>query len=283
MSIRARILIDIGVNLLSSQFDIDRSNVVQQAHAAGLLALLLTGTSVAESAQVADYIEQSRLPMPCFATAGIHPHYAQAAAAGWQSELRNLALRPVVKALGEMGLDYHRNLSPPRTQRQIFADQLSLAVELKLPLFVHDRDASADVASMLREHLPELSGVVVHCFTGTESALRTYLDLGCFIGITGWVCDARRGQLLRSLVPQIPLERLLVETDAPYLRPQNAPLQPSTRKSERRRNSPALLGYVIDALAELYARPAAELAAITTANAMQLFDLDLPGSIDAIA
>jgi TatD DNase family protein len=172
-----------------------------------------------------------------------------------------------VVALGECGLDYFRDLSPRADQRHAFAAQLALAAELGKPLFLHQRDAHADFLPVLKEHRGRLADTVVHCFTDTQAALEDYLALGCSIGITGWVCDERRGLPLREAVKVIPDERLLVETDAPYLLPRTAP------RAAHRRNEPAYLTYVVRALAEARGQDEAHVAAVTAANARRFFRL----------
>lgn len=260
-------MIDIGVNLLHEQFAADRDEVLERARRAGVQHLIVTGTDLATSQAGAELAAGDRRRLS--ATAGIHPHEARHAPADWESRLETLARRPEVVALGETGLDFNRNFSPPDVQETLFRGQLALAARLDLPVFVHDRDAGETVAACLADTAASAADVVVHCFTGSRDDLRRYLDLGCWIGITGWVCDRRRGGALRELVPQIPVERLMVETDAPFLRPHNAP-----RDEHGRRNEPALLPFVVDQLAELYGMAAAELARITADNARLFFRLD---------
>jgi TatD DNase family protein len=259
-------MIDIGVNLLHAQFDADRDAVLTRARRAGIAQMIITGTDLPGSRAAVAFAAAH--PGLLSATAGIHPHEAAAAPPGWQAALRALAPDPAVVAIGETGLDFNRNFSPPDVQEAIFREQLQLASQLNLPVFVHDREAGDRVAACLAEAGPPSAGVVVHCFTGTRTDLLRYLDMGCHIGITGWVCDRRRGQGLRDLIPLIPLQRLLIETDAPFLRPHNAPAD-----GHGRRNEPALLPYVAARLAELYGIARAELEAVTAANARRLFRL----------
>jgi TatD DNase family protein len=267
-------VIDIGVNLLHPQFDADRAAVLVRAAAAGVHGLLITGTDLASSRAAADYCATASghagaLSLWC--TAGIHPHHAAEAVPGWQEILRALAADPAVRAIGETGLDFYRNFSPAAAQQQVFAAQLDIAAELGLPVFVHDRDSDGAVLAELEPRAGALTDVVVHCFTGDREILERYLGAGFHIGITGWVCDPSRGRELRDAVPLIPLERLLVETDAPFLRPQNAP--PAASRALKRRNEPALLQHVVDTLAELLATTPAEVARHSERNARRVFRL----------
>jgi TatD DNase family protein len=257
-------VIDIGVNLLHGQFDSDRADVLERARRAGVEHLILTGTDLRNSRAAAEFAIADRTFLS--ATAGIHPHDAAHAPEGWQEALLDLASLPAVVAIGETGLDFNRNFSPPAAQEHVFREQLTLARQVGLPVFVHDREAGARVAACLAAAGPPEAGTVVHCFTGTRDDLRRYLEMDCYIGITGWVCDRRRGQPLRELVPEIPLERLLIETDAPFLRPHDAPAD-----QHGRRNEPALLIHVAARLADLYGVSRAEITAASAANARALF------------
>ena len=262
-------MIDIGANLAHDSFDKDRAAVLERAWAAGLSTIVVTGSSAKSSEAAFALAEQ--YPGRLFATAGLHPHHASEWTADLSARFEALAQNPEVVALGECGLDYFRDLSPREAQRKAFADQLSLAVKLKKPVFLHQRDAHADFLPILREHRPQLADVVVHCFTDTRAALEDCLAQDCHIGITGWVCDEKRGAGLREIVAQIPDERLLIETDAPYLLPHNAP-RDRTRVSGRR-NEPALLPWVVKALASLRNQTEQQVADITTANARRFFRL----------
>ncbi len=261
-------LIDIGANLTHDSFDRDRDQVLQRAWEAGLSAIVVTGSSADSSVKARDLARAH--PGRLHATAGLHPHHA----AEWTPELasliRNLADDPAVVSLGECGLDYFRNFAPHDAQRAAFIAQLQIAIELKKPVFLHQRDAHADFGPILREFRPRLAEVCVHCFTDTREALEDYLALDCYVGITGWICDERRGRPLYELAPLIPADRLLVETDAPYLLPRNAP------KATDRRNEPAFLPYVVDALAKARGAEAAGIARITAENARRFFRLPGP-------
>jgi TatD DNase family protein len=259
----APILIDIGANLAHDSFDPDRDAVLQRAWDAGLARIVVTGSSADSSRRALDLARAH--PDRLSATAGLHPHHARDWSPDHVALFRDLARQPVVVALGECGLDYYRDYSPHPDQRRAFVAQLALAAELGKPVFLHQRDAHADFLPILREHRPQLADAVVHCFTDTEAALDDYLALGCCIGITGWICDERRGQGLRAAARRIPEDRLLVETDAPYLLPRTAP------KTAHRRNEPMFLPYVIRALAQARGQTEAHVARITAENARRFF------------
>jgi TatD DNase family protein len=171
-----------------------------------------------------------------------------------------------VVAIGECGLDFDRDFSPRDVQRTCFEAQLELAAELKLPVFLHERAAHEDFLRILERWRPSLVGGVVHCFTGAEPQLDAYLALDLHVGITGWITDDRRGAHLRALVPHIPRDRLVIETDAPFLLPWSVSPRPT-----RRRNEPAFLPHVARAIARATGEPEAALAARTTAAARSLF------------
>lgn len=258
-------MIDIGANLAHDCFDADREAVLSRAWAAGLEAIVITGSCRSSNARAAELAANADRRL--FATAGLHPHHARDWSDDLAAQIRALAALPQMVAVGECGLDYFRDLSPREDQRRAFIAQLALAAELRKPLFLHQRDAHADFLAILREWRSRLGAVVVHCFTDTREALNDYLALDCHIGITGWICDERRGAHLLSAVADIPDERLLAETDAPYLLPRTAP------KSSSRRNEPCYLPFVIQALAKARQQSEARVAAICSANARQFFRL----------
>jgi TatD DNase family protein len=258
-------LIDIGINLAHDSYAADRAAVLSRAHAAGVVQLIVTGSSLDSTARA---IELARAhPGQLFGTAGIHPHHAAAVnAEAWEALAAQAAAREVV-AIGECGLDYFRNYSPPAAQQAAFHRQLELARALGKPVFLHQREAHADFLAILREHAAQWRGVA-HCFTGTAEALHAYLDLGLAIGITGWINDERRGSHLVPLMPQIPASRLLLETDGPYLLPRD--LQP---KPASRRNEPAYLAHIARAVARARGEPPEALARSSTQAARALFGL----------
>lgn len=262
-------MIDIGVNLLHPQFDRDRRAVLARAWDAGVEAMVLTGTDLASSAAAARFCADHP-EAPLWSTAGVHPHDAGGLASDWLDRLAELARAPSVRALGETGLDYFRDFSPRPAQRDAFAGQLDLAAELALPVFVHDRDSDGEVWELLAARRQRLRAVVVHCFTGDRDTAWRYLDAGFLLGITGWVCDPRRGAPLRELLTELPLDRLMIETDAPFLRPATVPADPQLPK---RRNEPAYLPAVAEAVAKALRRPVEEVAAATRERAIEFFDL----------
>jgi TatD DNase family protein len=259
-------LIDIGANLTHESFAADRDAVLARAAAAGVRRIIVTGTSVTSSEQAAALCEAH--PGTLTATAGVHPHHAVELDARTADTLRRLLLSSAFVAVGECGLDYFRDYSPRAAQQRAFATQLELAADVQKPVFLHQRDAHADFIAMLEPLRASLAGGVAHCFTGGPQELEAYLALDLYIGVTGWVCDERRGAELRAAVPLIPADRLLIETDAPYLLPRDLAPKPKTR-----RNEPKFLAHVLERVAALRNEPAAEIARATTANAERLFRL----------
>jgi TatD DNase family protein len=259
-------LVDIGANLTHDSFDHDRREILARAAAAGVARLIVTGTSVTSSVQAATLAEEHAGVL--FATAGVHPHQASEFDAHTASALRSLVGNPHCVAVGECGLDFFRDYSPRDVQRNVFAAQLELAGACGKPVFLHQRDAHAEFVAMLKGARAGLAGGVAHCFTGGPAELAALLDLDLYIGVTGWLCDERRGADLRAAVPLIPLDRLLVETDAPYLLPRDL-----TEKPRGRRNEPAYLAHIVTRVAALRDEPVDVLASATTANAERLFTL----------
>ena len=259
-------MFDIGVNLTSTQFAKDRDQVVKRARKAGVNGLLITGTNALDSQQAVSLAQQH--PDYCWSTAGVHPHHASEWSAETQATLRRLAELPQVVAIGECGLDFNRNFSDPEQQAYAFNAQLELAAELSLPVFMHCREAHSRFMSILEPWLPKLPAAVLHCFTGTREELESCLAAGLMIGVTGWVCDERRGMELRELMPLIPAERLLLETDAPWLLPRDMRPRPPSR-----RNEPCFLPHIVEQVALLRGEDAHDLAAITEANARRMFAL----------
>ncbi len=259
-------LLDIGVNLGHESFQPDLDAVLQRAAEQGVDRMIVTGASREGSVHALALAKAH--PGRLWATAGVHPHHAIDYDDATDALLRELARDPVVRAVGETGLDYNRNYSPREVQLQAFERQLRIAVDLQLPLFLHQRDAHQDFLALLRRYRDKVPAAVVHCFTDTAEALRDYLALDCHIGITGWICDERRGSHLRELVREIPADRLMIETDAPYLLPRTIRPQP-----KHRRNEPMYLRHICEEIARDRDESVDVTAANSTATAEAFFRL----------
>ena len=256
-------MFDIGLNLTSAQFAKDCDEVVARAFSAGVKGLLLTGTNLHESEQAQQMAQRYD---PCWSTAGVHPHDSSQWTQHSAEKIYALATTPEVVAVGECGLDFNRNFSTPAEQEAAFTAQLALAAELGMPVFMHCRDAHERFLALLEPWLDKLPGAVLHCFTGTRQEAIACLDRGVYLGITGWVCDERRGLELRELLPVIPADRLLVETDAPYLLPRDMQPKPTSR-----RNEPAYLGHILERIAHWRGEDVQWLDAQTDDNVRRLF------------
>jgi len=259
-------LIDIGANLSHQSFAQDLDAVLARARAKGVVQMIVTGADT-QGSRAALALARA-YPGRLFATAGVHPHHASQFDADTEVVLRELHAQSEVKAVGETGLDYHRNFSPRAAQLFAFERQLALAVECGKPLFLHQRDAHADFLGCMDNVRDHVSGAVVHCFTGEKNELFDYLDRDFHIGITGWICDERRGTHLRELVKSIPAHRLMLETDAPYLLPRNVVPVPS-----HRRNEPMYLAHICIEVARDRGEDIAVTAANATATATAFFGI----------
>lgn len=262
-------LIDIGVNLTNSSFHGKEADIVERAQQAGVVQLVVTGTSLEGSEQALELCQQLDEPgHRLFTTAGVHPHDAKSWGVDSERQLRHLLAQPRVKAVGECGLDFNRDFSPRPEQEKALHAHLALAVETHLPVFLHERDASERLLAILKDYRDQLPAAVVHCFTGERAALFAYLDLDLHIGITGWICDERRGTHLHPLVSSIPVGRLMLESDAPYLLPRS--LRPKPKSG---RNEPAFLPEVLREVALHRGESLEYTARHTTECARQFFAL----------
>jgi TatD DNase family protein len=259
-------LIDIGANLTHESFTHDIDAVLARARAAGVAQIIVTGASeqgsraaLALAAQHPDYLH---------ATAGLHPHHASDYTADTDALFRELLNDPRVVAVGETGLDYFRDLSPRDVQIFAFEKQLEIALDCGKPLFLHQRDAHDDFIACMHNVRDRVAAVVVHCFTGEKKELFDYLDRDWHIGITGWICDERRGQHLRELVKHIPANRLMIETDSPYLLPRTL-----TPKPSHRRNEPAFLAHITEEIARDRGEPLDIVASNSSKVAQRFFNL----------
>lgn len=261
------LLIDIGANLTHDSFHQDLDAVLDRARHAGVGQIVVTGASE-NGSEAALRLAQQYTHL--HATAGVHPHEAGQFSTASTQHLRQLAQATEIVAMGECGLDFFRDFSPRPKQESCFEQQLTLACETDKPVFMHERDAHDRFVSILEPYLKDLSKVVVHCFTGTQSQLETYIELGCYIGITGWICDERRGLHLREMVAIIPANKLMIETDAPYLLPRD--LKP---KPKSRRNEPMHLAHIAQTIADIVGKPLSQVAKETKQTAVEFFGLEI--------
>jgi TatD DNase family protein len=280
------VLIDTHAHLDFPQFDADRQEVITRAQEAGVEIIVNAGAGL-EASQAGVVLAETYPQV--YAAVGVHPHEAKTLNEDVLEELRALAQHPRVVAIGEIGLDYYRDRSPRPVQRQAFQQQLALAKELGKPIIVHDREAHKDVMGALRRwvregyqpsatshqpsaisHRPSAIGHqpvgVMHCFSGDLAMAREVIEMGFYVSIPGPVTftNARR---LPELVHALPLERLLIETDCPYLTP---------HPYRGKRNEPAYVRLVAEAIAQIREIPLEQVARITTANAQALFGLESP-------
>ena len=259
-------LIDIGANLGHESFAHDFDCVLERAHLAGVAKMIVTGASREGSAHA--FALAKAHPGVLFATAGVHPHHASEYTDEADAQMRALHQHPEVVAVGECGLDYFRDLSPRPAQRRAFERQLQLAVDFGKPVFLHQRDAHADFVAIMKGFEGRIGPAVVHCFTGTREELFDCLDRDWHVGITGWLCDERRGLHLRELVRHIPANRLMIETDSPYLLPRTVRPAPS-----HRRNEPMYLAHIVEELARDRGEAVGATAAATVATSREFFRL----------
>lgn len=259
--------IDIGVNLTGSSFKGDVDEVIGRALEVGVRQMVVTGTDIKHSQSAIELCQQ--YPGKLYATAGVHPHHADEYTDDMARSLRELCEHETVVAIGECGLDFNRNYSTPDNQRRAFESQLELATEIKKPVFLHQRDAHDEFVSMVAQYRAELENAVAHCFTGTVKEVIDYLEMDMYIGITGWICDERRGGNLRQAVKEIPINRVMLETDAPYLLPRDM----SEKPVESRRNEPCYLPHICEVVARYMNVEPGELAEASTENARRFFNL----------
>ena len=259
-------LIDIGVNLSNNRLYADAADIISRAQQVGVEKLVVTGTSIKHSRIAIELCQQFPDQLVC--TCGIHPHDAKDWNSETLAELSELILADCVRAVGETGLDFNRNLSPKKQQIEVFQQQLELAITHNKPVFLHQRDAFDTFHSLLKEYRDRLPAVVVHCFTDNKKALFSLLDQDCHIGVTGWICDERRGLELQSLVKSIPSSRLMLETDAPYLLPRDL-----TQKPANNLNLPEYLPHILQAVARHQSKAPDQLADETLLTTRLFFNL----------
>lgn len=260
-------MIDIGPNLTDSSFHKDLDTVIENAKTNNVQTCIVTGTSLKGSKEAIKIVDNYKNDYRMYCTAGIHPHHANSANDGVLQEIKMLCQHENVVAIGECGLDFNRNFSSHEDQIRCFEKHLEIAEELGKPLFLHERDAFDTFVSVLSRY--KVHGVV-HCFTGNAVQGQTYINMGYYIGVTGWITDKRRNSGLLEAMPHIPLDRLLIETDSPYLSPRNS-------KKRIQRNEPMYLKLVVQKIAEVLGRSEEEIIAQTTANACKLFGIEAVG------
>jgi len=259
--------IDIGINLTNKRFDKDRQQVIEAALEVGVGRMVITGTSVSESQRALEIA--LTMPQVLYSTAGCHPHDAKSLDKHGLETIEELVKNEQVVAIGECGLDFNRDFSPRATQIKAFKQQLELAVEIGKPVFLHERDAFDTQYQILKDYIPALKGAVSHCFTGERKHLEHYLELGLHIGITGWICDERRGIALFNMIEAIPDNRLMIETDGPYLTPRSL-----TPKPKGGRNEPKFLPHIAETVALARQQNLQYIADICYSNSCRFFGLD---------
>lgn len=259
------IYIDIGINLTNKQFYNEQDKIINRALDNGVEQMILTGTSVRGSKESAEIAEE--YPEILFSTAGIHPHDAKSFDDQSIHKLRKLLKHAHVVSVGECGLDFDRDFSPRPVQEKCYRAQLELAIEVDKPLFLHERSAFKRFNEITDEYISSLPEAVVHCFTGTLEEAKVYLDKGFYLGFTGAISDEKRFKHLEDVIRYVPLDRMMIETDAPFMLPKNMP------RIQNRRNEPSFLPYVAQTIAHLKKISISEVADETTQVAGKFFRL----------
>jgi len=259
-------LVDIGINLSHKSYAHDLDKIIQRSKDHSVTLLVITGTCEKRSREA---LQLSGKYDCCYATAGVHPHDAKSFTEQTFAQLEKFCENKKVVAVGECGLDYDRMFSPKDKQQEVFIQQINLAVKVGKPLFLHERDAFQDFSTILEKHKPAEIKACVHCFTGTKEQLLKYIELGCYIGITGWVNDNKRGAELQQIVKLIPHDKIMIETDGPFLTPKDMP-----NEYKVKRNEPCFLPFVLKKLAPLMGLTEQALAEHTTTNAKVFFGIE---------
>ena len=235
---------DIACNFTSERFDKDLDEVINRAIDNKITKFGLICSQMSDLNKLLKIYEQYSKNM--FYTIGVHPHHANEINDDYLKKLKDEITTNNPHAIGETGLDFFRNLSTYEEQIYAFEEQIKIAIDTNKPLFLHQRDSHDDFIKILRKYSSDISKAVVHCFTGTQEQLDDYLELDCYIGVTGWICDEKRNVELRKTIKNIPLEKLMIETDCPYLIPKNL-----VEKPKNNRNEPSNLNHIINEIAEL--------------------------------
>ena len=256
-------LFDIGANLTHKSFENDFEEVIKRSLLNGVSNICITGCDLTDSRRALSLAK--KFPNNLISTCGIHPHYADSFSEKSEKEIQEICNDSLVKAIGETGLDFNRNYSDKKNQIKSFLEHIKLANSLNLPMFLHQRDAHEDFIDCLNEETPRTK-CVVHCFTGEKKELFNYLDRDFYIGLTGWICDPKRGSHLEELIPLIPLNRLLIETDSPYLLPKNL-------KVKGRRNEPAFLNEILKKVVSERKESEKKITEMLSKNSLSFFNL----------
>ena len=256
--------IDIACNFTHESFKHNLDEVINNAEQEGVEKFVLLCASLADIGPIK--VIQNNAPEKYFISAGIHPHHATEILEINYDALLNKLKSISPNAIGETGLDYFRNISPPDIQKKSFGMHIEIAKELSLPLYLHQRDAHGDFIRIIKENISNFPKFVVHCFTGTQAELDEYLELGAYIGLTGWICDAKRNIDLRKSIKNIPIEKMMIETDSPYLIPKNLMIKPN-----KNINEPKYLPHIANEICELTGYDLEELKSATSNNAIEFF------------
>ena len=257
-------LFDIACNFSSDRFDNDLDTVIQEAKDNNVSKFLVVSASLNDIKKVHSiYLQNSD---SCFFTIGTHPHHANEINESSLKKMRTLITELNPHSIGETGLDFFRNLSSFEEQSFAFEEQIKISIEFNKPLFLHQRDAHEDFVKIIKKYKSDIGNAVVHCFTGSQNELDTYLDLGFHIGLTGWVCDERRNVDLRKSLKNIPLDKLMIETDSPYLIPRNL-----KNKPKNNRNEPSYLPHIAEEIATVIGINRDKLIDTTYNNSMNFF------------
>tara|TARA_B100001769_G_scaffold203064_1_gene162748 strand:+ start:207 stop:995 length:789 start_codon:yes stop_codon:yes gene_type:complete len=223
---------DIACNFTSDRFDNDLDEVIERAIDNNITKFGLICSQLSDLDKLLEIYHQYSKNM--FFTIGVHPHHANEINKEYLEKLKEAINKNNPHAVGETGLDFFRNLSTYEEQIFAFEEQIKIAIDTNKPLFLHQRDSHDDFIKILRKYSSDINKSVVHCFTGTQQQLDDYLKLDCYIGVTGWICDKKRNVELRKTIRNIPLSRLMIETDCPYLIPKNLPDKPKNNRNEPR-------------------------------------------------
>ena len=263
-------LVDICVNLTDDIFLGKEKKIIDAANKNNVSKMVLVGNDLESSKKVSVFAEEFNF----ISTAGYHPHNAKDWNANSYECLLSILKKGHVKAVGECGLDFNRNFSTPEIQHSVFLEHINLAKQTNLPLFIHERDAFHQMVSILKDNINDCKNMVVHCFTGTKNALIDYLDLGVHIGLTGWICDDRRGKHLRDFINIIPDDKLFIETDSPYLSPYISNKKPEITSAMKHLNKPEYLVEVAKDVAKYRNQSYDYICEITYQNYLKFFGTD---------